>query len=116
MTIPDIYQEERPWGYFRRFCQNEPVTVKIVAVKAGEALSLQSHEKRTEFWRVLKGSGEAEIGDNKQTLAVGEELVVPVGVKHRLTASEAGLEILEISTGDFAEEDITRFADRYGRN
>lgn len=108
-------QVERPWGYFRQFCKNAPVTVKLLVVHPNEILSLQSHSKRTEFWRVLAGSGEAEINEQLKKINIGDELVIPVQTKHRLAASPEGLEILEISFGDFDENDILRFEDKYGR-
>ena len=73
MTDLKIYQEERPWGNFRQFTHNEPSTVKIITVKSGEELSLQSHEKRSEFWRVVGGSGVVEIGDHKYDGIEGNE-------------------------------------------
>ncbi len=109
------YQEERPWGSFRKFTENTLSTVKILSVKPGESFSLQIHAKRTEFWRVIKGDGKAEIGDALFNVVLGDEHTVPVGSKHRLTAGLDGLDVLEISLGDFDEEDITRLEDKYGR-
>jgi mannose-6-phosphate isomerase-like protein (cupin superfamily) len=106
---------ERPWGYFRQFCQNEPVTVKIIVVNPQEQLSLQSHGQRSEFWRVVSGSGKAVIGNQLQNIVIGDELIIPVGTKHRLIAGADGLEILEIAFGEFKENDIIRYEDKYGR-
>ena len=109
------FQDERPWGYFRQFCANTPVTVKIISVKPGEMLSLQSHNKREEFWRVISGSGTALVGDKQLEIKVADELIIPVNAKHRLVADEHGLEILEIAVGDFDENDIIRYDDKYNR-
>ena len=109
------FQIERPWGYFRQFCQNTPVTVKILVIKPQEMISLQSHTKREEFWRIIAGHGMAEIDGRRQDIKIGDELSVPAGVKHRLTAGAPGLEIIEISSGEFAENDFTRYEDKYGR-
>ena len=35
-----LYIEERPWGSFMKFADNESVTVKIITVKSGEMFSL----------------------------------------------------------------------------
>ena len=48
------FQVERPWGNFRQFNLNSLVTVKIVTIKKNEELSLQSHAKRAEFWKVME--------------------------------------------------------------
>lgn len=109
------FQDERPWGYFRQFCQNATVTVKILSIKPGEMFSLQSHAKRAEFWRVITGSGIAEIDNNSQEIKIGDEMTIPFNIKHRLIAGLSGLEVLEISYGDFDENDITRYEDKYGR-
>jgi mannose-6-phosphate isomerase-like protein (cupin superfamily) len=106
---------KRPWGYFRQFCQNTPVTVKIIVINPQEQLSLQSHKQRSEFWRVISGSGKAVIGNRVQEIVSGDELIVPIGIKHRLVASPDGLEILEIAFGEFKEDDIIRYEDKYER-
>ncbi len=115
--MPDfkIFQEERPWGNFRQFTHNSTSTVKIITIKPGESLSLQSHSKRSEFWRVIEGSGVVEIENNKYDVVSGDEHNVPVNAKHRATAGESGLVFLEIDEGDFDEEDIVRYEDKYGR-
>ena len=106
---------ERPWGNFRQFNLNTSVTVKILTLKPNEQLSLQSHAKRSEFCRVISGSGIVEIGENKYNVAIGDEYNVPVGVKHRVIAGDSGLAYLEIDTGDFDEEDIIRYEEKNGR-
>lgn len=115
MEIEQI-SEERPWGDFRRFTKNAPSTVKIITVKPGASLSLQSHAGRAEFWHVLSGSGTAEIDGVMHEAKKGAEFSVPAGSRHRLSSSaDSGLEILEIATGHFEEDDIVRYEDRYGR-
>ena len=110
-----IYEEKRPWGNFRHFTHNAQSTVKIITVSPGEILSLQSHEKRAEFWKVVKGGGTVEIDGRKYEVKEGDEHEIPQGAKHRVSAGPAGLEILEISLGDFDENDIIRYEDKYGR-
>lgn len=110
------YQEDRPWGYFRRFAENAKSTVKIITVNPGESLSLQSHALRAEFWHVLSGTGIVEIDGIAHKAAKGNEFTIPVGTKHRLSADEGcPFEVLEIATGDFGEQDIVRYEDEYGR-
>ncbi len=109
------YREERPWGGFVEFTKDRQSTVKIVTVKAGEALSLQSHQKRDEFWHVIQGAGVATIGEEKKEARLGDEFFIPRGSKHRLEAGDTDVSVLEISLGSFDENDITRFDDRYGR-
>ncbi len=107
---------KRPWGSFTRFTNNEVSTVKILNVNQGEILSLQYHNKREEFWRVIQGNPEIVLGEETKKASPGDEFFVSVGVKHRISAPENEVVILEISKGEFDEEDIVRIEDKYGRN
>ncbi|MFA6324945.1 MAG: phosphomannose isomerase type II C-terminal cupin domain [Candidatus Paceibacterota bacterium] len=111
----NIYQEERPWGKFRQYTHNTLSTVKIITVKKNEMLSLQSHQKRSEFWCVISGDGIVEIGENKKIALIGDEYEIKIGEKHRLSAGENGIQVLEIAFGDFDENDIVHHEDKYGR-
>lgn len=110
-----IYEEERPWGNFRRFTNNILSTVKIIKVNPNEELSLQSHNKRSEFWRVISGSGTFFVGGNTYDVEVGSEQEVPVLAKHKMSAGADGMQVLEIGLGEFDENDIVRYEDKYGR-
>lgn len=109
------YLEKRPWGRFERFCQNEPCTVKLLFINSGEELSLQKHANRSEFWRVIRGEGEITIGDEIKKAKRGDEFFIDKDIKHRAKAGEKVLEILEISFGNFDEEDEVRLEDKYKR-
>ena len=119
-SVPfEKYTEERPWGKFEQYSKNLPSTVKVMTVNPGEALSLQTHSKRAEFWRVISGEGELTIGDKKILAHKSDEFFVAVGVAHRMScpAAAAGpLEVLELSFGDFDETDIVRLEDNYKRD
>ena len=115
MIKDNVFQTERPWGNFRQFTHNESSTVKIITVKPNEILSLQSHKKRSEFWHVINGDGTVEIGDSKKEAKEGDEYEINIGDKHRLSAGSKGIQVLEIATGEFDENDIIRFEDKYGR-
>lgn len=115
MQAPKPYREERPWGEFTEFTKNTPSTVKIITVKPGEALSLQKHTSRDEFWRVLSGDGFMTVGDKRTPASAGQEYFAPRGTNHRMEGGASPLQILEISFGNFDEDDIVRLDDRYGR-
>ncbi len=109
------FVERRPWGEFRQYTKNESVTVKTIFVKSGEILSLQYHKKRDEFWRILRGTPEVTIGETVTSAKIGDEFKIPVGVLHRVKAVGSDAEFLEISFGEFDEDDIVRTEDNYGR-
>jgi mannose-6-phosphate isomerase len=104
----------RPWGHFRRFVQNETVTVKVITVQPGHRLSLQRHEHRGEMWQVLDRPMLVEI-DGRIWLAEVDEIVwVPAGSEHRMTNQHGQpSRMLEIAFGDFDEDDIVRIQDDY---
>ncbi len=115
MESPKPYREERPWGEFVEFSKNTSSTVKIITIKPGEALSLQYHHHRDEFWRVLSGNGTLQIGTDRLPALPGKEFFAPRETPHRMEGGTEPLVILEISFGDFDEKDIVRTEDRYGR-
>ena len=109
------FTEKRPWGGFREFVENEKDTVKILFIKKGEVFSLQKHHYRNEFWRVLSGTPDITIGDKVVRAKAGDEFEIPQGVNHQISAPVNDVEVLEISRGKFAENDIERIKDKYGR-
>ena len=113
--LSNYEKEQRPWGNFERFTLNEQTTVKIITVNAGESFSLQTHEHRDEFWRVLKGSGVIHIGDTDHNAREGDTFFSKRHTKHRALGGPEGLTFLEIALGEFDENDIQRLEDRYGR-
>jgi len=109
----------RPWGSFIKFIDNQPCTVKILQIKKGESLSLQSHQLREEFWYLISGKIKVIIGKNLKSLKIkilkeGEYVKIYKNILHRAQAIENS-KILEISTGRFKEEDEIRYEDKYGR-
>ncbi len=86
-------------------------------MKPGAALSLQYHNRRAEHWVVVGGDAEIARGAETIRLVPDQSLYVPVGERHRLANPGARpLEVIEVQTGDYLEEDdIVRLDDRYGR-
>jgi mannose-6-phosphate isomerase-like protein (cupin superfamily) len=111
----DSSTTKRPWGSFTRFTNNEPSTVKLLYVNKGEQLSLQYHNHRNEFWRVISGNPEIVVGEETKVAEPGSEFNIPANTNHRIGAPTDDVVILEISTGEFDEEDIVRLEDKYNR-
>lgn len=106
---------ERPWGQFRQLTHNSLSTVKVHHIKPNQKNSWQSHTKRSEFWHIISGSGIIRVEDKEYNVASGDEYGAEVGAKHRWIAGPEGLVLIEVTTGDFDEEDIIRYEDDYGR-
>ena len=111
----DIYIEDRPWGRFEKFHENQLSTVKLIYINANSRLSLQYHRDRWEFWKVIKGTVQVELDGKITEVKEEENIVIPKGVKHRVKALDNNCVILEISYGRFDENDIVRIEDDYQR-
>ncbi len=111
----EIKKVIRPWGRFERYCLNKQCTVKTLTLNPNQKLSLQSHKKRDEFWKIIEGPAVAEIGGKKWLAKSGESIFIKKGVKHRLGAKKKKVLFLEISFGKFDEHDEVRYSDDYGR-
>lgn len=113
---PPHLKVDKPWGRFEQYTHNLTSTVKIITVNPDGRLSRQYHHHRDELWVVLDKGIEAELGEKTLRPEPGEKLFIPRGTIHRLSgAGEAPARILEISFGEFDEEDIVRLEDVYGR-
>ncbi|MFA6257722.1 MAG: phosphomannose isomerase type II C-terminal cupin domain [Candidatus Paceibacterota bacterium] len=107
---------KRGWGQFEQFTKSETTTVKIISINPGGVLSLQYHNHRAEFWKVLSGHPVVTIGENVTVAKPGDEFIVEIKQIHRLEAKDDAVQILEIAfDNNFDEEDIVRLTDKYGR-
>ena len=110
-------KEFRPWGWYRVIDDSDDHKIKEIQVNPNSRLSLQSHEKRSETWTVIKGEAVVVINEKETTLKINQSIFIPVGSKHRLeNKTEQMLNIIEIQTGSyFGEDDITRYEDDFNR-
>lgn len=109
--------EERPWGKFEVFIDDNNHKVKKLTVSPGASLSLQSHKHRAEHWVVVKGIAKVVNGEKTAILHENESTYISKGTKHQLAnEGKKNLEIIEVQTGTYlGEDDITRYEDAYGR-
>lgn len=107
----------RPWGKYDSIDSSERYQVKRITVKPGEGLSLQMHYHRAEHWIVVAGTARVTINDEVRLLGENESIYIPIGAKHCLeNPGKIALELIEVRSGAYLEEDdIIRFADKYGR-
>lgn len=109
---------KRPWGFYKTTILNEFFQSKVIIVKPGQKLSLQSHNYREEQWIIVHGSGKVQLGESLLDARYGQSFFVPKGCKHRLinTDGKENLIVVEVQVGDyFGEDDISRYEDLYGR-
>jgi mannose-6-phosphate isomerase-like protein (cupin superfamily) len=100
----------KPWGHETIWAKQPNYVGKILFVRAGHALSLQSHREKDETIRVLSGVLDFEYGWSGEPLervrlAPGDGWHVAPGMRHRLTALTDS-EVLEVSTPQL--DDVVR--------
>jgi mannose-6-phosphate isomerase-like protein (cupin superfamily) len=105
---------KRPWGAFKQFVLNKKCTVKILEIKPRQELSLQKHKKREENWYFLN-SGIVQVGEKRKKVKEGEMINIGKNVPHKILAEDKKVTVLEISFGEFSENDEIRLEDKYHR-
>jgi mannose-6-phosphate isomerase len=112
----------KPWGHEVVFATGENDYVgKIITVTAGQALSLQYHDRKDETIRVLSGEATLEHGPSAELLRTrvmrpGHTVHLAPSVVHRITAI-TDVVLVEVSTaGPGWRDDVVRLADLYGRS
>lgn len=113
---PAIPVVERPWGSFNQYAFNTECTVSLLTVKPGQRLSLQSHTGRAELWIVIDDGALIQVDDHIGIYRAGEEVWIPVNVRHRLSCTgDKPVRVLEVTFGNWQQADITRYEDDYDR-
>jgi mannose-6-phosphate isomerase-like protein (cupin superfamily) len=108
---------EKPWGWELVWAEGDRYAGKLLFVRAGQALSLQYHERKDESWYVQEGRAALELGRvghelEEQEIGPGDTFHFAPGTVHRVRALEDTL-IVEVSTPEL--DDVVRLADDYGR-
>ncbi|MDP4062058.1 Alginate biosynthesis protein AlgA [Rhodobacteraceae bacterium LE17] len=113
-TLPRDY---RPWGWYESIALGPRFQVKRIVVNPGAALSLQSHNHRSEHWIVVEGTAKVTIGSDVKTITENQSVYIPLGAVHRMeNPGKLPLTLIEVQTGSyFGEDDIIRYEDVYAR-
>jgi mannose-6-phosphate isomerase len=109
--------ENRPWGSYTIIKEANDHKVKTITVEPMRRLSYQTHEKRSEYWVIVSGTGTVTL-DGITSLAIGgDAFIIEQGIAHRIenTGTEP-LVFIEVQLGVyFGEDDIVRIEDDFGR-
>ena len=111
-------KDHRPWGWFESLAKGERFQVKRICVKPGAALSLQSHNHRSEHWIVVEGTAKVTIDEDVQIITEGQSVYVPLGAIHRMeNPGKSPMLLIEVQIGSYlGEDDIIRYEDIYARS
>lgn len=113
---------KKPWGSYTVIGEGRgegglQYKIKRIDVAAGEQLSLQSHQHRSEHWTTVAGVMRVEVGERAFDMPVNESCFIPQQAKHRMqNCSDSPAAVVEVQVGSYlGEDDITRYEDRYNR-
>jgi mannose-1-phosphate guanylyltransferase/mannose-6-phosphate isomerase len=113
----NLPRDYRPWGWYESIALGPRFQVKRIVVNPGGALSLQSHNHRSEHWIVVEGTAKVTINEDVKIVTENQSVYIPLGAVHRMENSgKLPLTLIEVQTGSyFGEDDITRYEDVYAR-
>ncbi len=138
---------ERPWGGFFKIAEESlndflsiyfsevklpfditklTVSPKILVVEPGKKLSWQSHERRAELWRIVKGpvgiyTSLTDVQPHEMKVYNDNDIIeMELGTRHRLVGMDDWGIVAEIWIHKFPdnpsdEDDIRRIEDDFGR-
>lgn len=112
----DVTIVPKPWGHETIWAHTDRYVGKILHIRAGEALSIQYHERKDETIHLLSGELiyrvqlDGELRD--MHLTRGESFRITPGTVHQMEAV-TDCDVLEASTPEL--DDVVRLQDRYGR-
>lgn len=112
-----IEMDERPWGKYFVIEDHKDYKIKRIEVEKGESLSYQYHNKRSEVWVIIQGTGKVIIDDLQKDFKKDDVIQIRKGSKHRiLNDGKEQVVLIEVQTGTyFGEDDIVRVQDDYNR-
>lgn len=106
----------KPWGHEMIWAHTDRYVGKILHIKAGQALSVQYHNRKDETVHLLSGEliYRVKLGEDLEDmhLSAGESFRICAGTVHQMEAV-TDCDVLEASTPDL--DDVVRLSDRYGR-
>jgi len=107
----------RPWGRYDVIKDAPNHKVKTIVVNPGHRLSYQTHEKRSEYWVIVEGTGTVTIDGINSVCLGGDAYIIEQGLAHRVAnTGDTDLVFIEVQLGlYFGEDDIVRLEDDYKR-
>ena len=112
----EVRSVPKPWGHDTIWAHTDRYVGKILHIKAGEALSVQYHNKKDETVHLLNGDliYRVKLGDELEDMRLtqGQSFRITPGTVHQMEAI-TDCDILEVSTPEL--DDVMRLQDRYGR-
>lgn len=98
-VVNQIMFAEKSWGSYKVIDAGEKsLTIKVM-LNAGHKMNYHSHNRRTEIWNIISGSGVVVLDGEKISVKPGDSIFIPLGSKHTIIA-DTELILIEIQMGD----------------
>ena len=112
----EVRSVPKPWGHETIWAHTDRYVGKILHIRAGQALSVQYHERKDETVHLLSGELRYWVKQGEEMtdvhLGAGESFRITPGTIHYMEAV-TDCDVLEASTPEL--DDVVRITDRYGR-
>ncbi len=127
----DVRKVPKPWGHELIWAHTDRYVGKVLHIKAGQALSVQFHERKDETVHLLTGEmvywvqldsdarelpveslSRDRLRMEDMRLGAGDSFRITPGTVHYMEAV-TDCDVLEVSTPEL--DDVVRLSDRYGR-
>ena len=106
----------RPWGTYEILTDLPYCKVKHITINPIQQISVQYHNKRSECWTIVSGTGQVLINHQWILVSPGSTFNITQGTIHSVKAGSEPLIFIEVQTGTyFGEDDIVRIEDKYDR-
>lgn len=118
MNKPYIKKIIKPWGYELHWVEETmPYMGKVIHIKAGKRLSLQTHDQKQESWFLTRGRAKIIWDDPNENLIEtemeqGAGYTCQINQRHRLIGI-TDCDIIEVSTPEMGT--TYRLEDDYNR-
>ena len=97
----------RPWGHYTPIYEENPASNQVnrIVVLFNKKLALQSRNKRSKHWIIVKGHAKIQVGNNQYNVGKSIHVYIPINTEHRIENIGGDvLEFIEIQIGE--ETDI----------
>jgi quercetin dioxygenase-like cupin family protein len=100
IVVPlDTLTESNP--YYRRILYTDPhMQLVLMSIDPFGAIPQENHPLTSQFIRIESGSGWAVVDSEYMELAEGDALMIPAGVYHEIAASDEGLKLYTVYSGE----------------
>lgn len=112
----DVINVPKPWGHETIWAHTDRYVGKVLHINAGQALSIQYHNRKDETVHLLSGEliYRVKLGEELEDMRLtrGQSFRITPGTVHQMEAV-TDCDVLEASTPEL--DDVVRIQDRYGR-